>query len=66
MKREPGDEKPKSGKPRTSENERDFATALGGLLDTDSESKPEDDVPDELEDEMRQRAEYGADETDEG
>ena len=43
-----------------------FEDALEVLLATDAASKPADDVPDELEDEMRQRAEYGADETDEG
>ena len=43
-----------------------FEDALEVLLETDSNSKPADDVPDELEDEVRQRAEYGADETDEG
>jgi putative phosphoribosyl transferase len=45
---------------------QDFAAEVGELLSTDSRSKPADDVPDELEDEMRQRAEYGSDETDEG
>ena len=44
----------------------DFEDALEVLLETDAASKPADDVPDELEDEMRQRAVYGADETDEG
>jgi hypothetical protein len=43
-----------------------FDGALEVLRETDSNSKPPDDVPDELGDEMRQRAEYGADETDEG
>jgi putative phosphoribosyl transferase len=44
----------------------DFASAVSELLATDSRSKPADDVPDELEDDWRQRAEYGSDETDEG
>jgi putative phosphoribosyl transferase len=45
---------------------QDFGAAVSELLATDSRSKPADDVPDELEDEMRQRVEYGTDETDEG
>lgn len=59
-------EKPKRHEKPVTLAPLDFETALRGLLETDPESKPADDVPDELEDEMRQRAEYGADETDEG